>query len=252
MTQGMHEYPLGLESAAGVPRSGEAPLVSRAAKRASDMGLSAFLLLLFSPVLVIICVAIKIDSPGPVFYRARRVGVHGRPLHVLKFRKMREDASTHPLTGHSDTRFTRIGRFLARTKLDELPQLWNVLRGQMSLVGPRPEDPGFVALHDSEYRRILAVRPGITGLGQLAFARESEILDPEDSVGHYVNTILPQKVRLDVLYASGWTLRGDLRILAWTIFPVILRADVAVNRRTGTLTRRRRHSVAPPDSTSRR
>jgi len=245
----MSDLPLGFESAAGVQRRGAAPITSRMVKRTLDVGIAAFLLVLFSPVLVVICAAIKMDSRGPVFYRASRVGLHGRALHVLKFRKMREDVSGHPLTGHADTRFTRIGHFLSRTKVDELPQLWNVVRGQMSLVGPRPEDPGFVALHDGEYQQILAVRPGITGLGQLAFAREAEILDPEDTVGHYISAILPQKVRLDMLYAGGWTVRGDLRILAWTIFPVILRADVAVNRRTGTLTMRRRSHGVHSDST---
>ena len=130
---------------------------------------------------------------------------------------------------------------LARTKLDELPQLWNVLLGDMSLVGPRPEDADFVALHADAYQEILSVRPGVTGLCQLAFARESEILDPEDRLGHYVGRILPQKVRLDMLYTRTRTFRGDLRILVWTVLPVILRVDVAVNRRTGELTVRRRN-----------
>ncbi len=100
----------------------------------------------------------------------------------------------------------------------------------MSLVGPRPEDSGFVALHEEEYQEILSVRPGITGLGQLAFAKEAEILDPGDRVGHYVDRILPQKVHLDLLYARSRTIRGDLRILVWTVLPVILRVNVAVNR----------------------
>ena len=150
------------------------------------------------------------------------------------------------LTGDVDPRFTRIGRLLARTKIDELPQLWNVLRGEMSLVGPRPEDADFVARHQEEYDEILSVRPGMTGLVQLAFAKEAEILDPDDRVGHYVDRILPQKVHLDLLYARTRTLRMDLRILVWTILPVILRVNVAVNRVTGELTVRRR---APSGST---
>jgi len=221
-------------------RSSVAAHVDAAAKRAADFVLSATLLLIFAPVMVAVAAAIAIESPGPVFYRAGRVGRHGRELRVLKFRKMHNGAAGGALTGDADERFTRLGSFLARTKLDELPQLWNVLRGQMSLVGPRPEDPEFVALHAEAYEHVLSVRPGVTGLCQLAFAREAEILDGEDRLGHYLGRILPQKVGLDVLYARSRTLRGDFRIMVWTILPVILRVEVAVNRRTGELTIRRR------------
>ena len=169
---------------------------------------------------------------------------------MLKFRKMVEGATGHALTGDVDPRFTRIGRLLARTKLDELPQLWNVLRGQMSLVGPRPEDAGFVELHESEYREILTVRPGITGLGQLAFAKEAEILDPGDMVGHYVDRILPQKVHLDLLYARTRTLRGDLRILVWTVLarhPACERGRQSPHGRAHSAsTRARRHLCLNP------
>jgi len=221
-------------------RRGIHGLAGRAAKRAFDLTLSALLLTICAPVIVVCAAAIKLESRGPVFYRARRAGRRGRELWVLKFRKMYDGASGHALTGDVDPRFTRIGRFLARTKLDELPQLWNVFRGQMSLVGPRPEDPGFVALHVDAYREILSIRPGVTGLCQLAFAKEAEILDPKDRVGHYVDRILPQKVNLDVLYTRARTFRGDFRILLWTVLPVVMKADVAVNRRTGELTVRRR------------
>ena len=214
--------------------------------------LSSLLLLLLLPVLAACCVAIKLESRGPVFYRATRVGWHGRPLRVLKFRKMFEGATGHALTGDVDPRFTRLGRLLARTKLDELPQLWNVLRGQMSLVGPRPEDSDFVALHKVEFREILTVRPGMTGLGQLAFAKEAEILDPGDRVGHYVGSILPQKVHLDLLYARSRSFRRDLRILVWTVLPVVMRVNVAVNRSTGELTVRRRTRADGSGSTSSR
>jgi lipopolysaccharide/colanic/teichoic acid biosynthesis glycosyltransferase len=226
------------------PRTGR---VDRTLKRGLDILLSATLLLLLSPFLVACCVAIKLESPGPIFYRAKRVGWRGRTLEVLKFRKMFDGATGNALTGDVDPRFTRIGRLLARTKLDELPQLWNVLRGQMSLVGPRPEDADFIDLYADEYREILSMRPGMTGLGQLAFAKEAEILDPGDRVGHYVGRILPQKVHLELLYAHSHRLRSDLRILVWTVLPVILRVNVAVNRATGELTVRRRRSS---DSTS--
>jgi lipopolysaccharide/colanic/teichoic acid biosynthesis glycosyltransferase len=220
---------------------------SLALKRAIDIVVSLVLLAVTLPITVALCIVIKIESRGPVYFRARRVGRDGTTLMVLKFRKMSDGSTGRPLTGHQDPRFTRIGQFMARTKLDELPQLWNVLVGEMSLVGPRPEDPEFVTLHRDEYAEILTVRPGITGLGQLAFAKEGEILDPDDTVGHYVDAILPQKVRLDVLYARSWSLRSDLRILVWTVLPVILRVDVAVNRGTGALTVRRRRRSARTD-----
>jgi lipopolysaccharide/colanic/teichoic acid biosynthesis glycosyltransferase len=224
--------------------------LDRAAKRAVDFVIASSLLVLTAPLFLVLCIAIKLESRGPILYRAARVGWKGRPLMVLKFRKMVDGASGKALTGAADARFTRLGRLLARTKLDELPQLWNVVRGQMSLVGPRPEDEGFTTLHADEYAEILKVRPGITGLGQLAFARESEILAEDDRIGHYVGQILPQKVRLDLLYARSRTLGGDLRILVWTVLPVILRVDVAVNRSTGDLTvRRRRTGVSEDPST---
>jgi lipopolysaccharide/colanic/teichoic acid biosynthesis glycosyltransferase len=158
---------------------------------------------------------------------------------MLKFRKMRVGVSGSALTAPRDERFTPVGRILARTKLDELPQLWNVLVGEMSLVGPRPEDPSFVARDGDAFARILRVRPGITGLSQLAFACESDILDPLDRDGDYVRRILPQKVRLDELYAERRTLAMDVRILAWTAAAVLLRRNVAVNRVSGRLTLRR-------------
>jgi lipopolysaccharide/colanic/teichoic acid biosynthesis glycosyltransferase len=240
ITEKAHENSFAVGSMVHGPSRIVAPAWSRIVKRTLDVTVSALLLTLLAPLFVVVGIAIKLESRGPVFYRASRAGWRGRPLRVLKFRKMFEDAAGQPLTRHLDSRFTRIGHLLSRSKIDELPQLWNVLLGQMSLVGPRPEDLAFVALHETEYSQILVVRPGITGLGQLAFSKESEILDPEDGVGHYVDRILPQKVRLDILYTRTWTVRGDCRILTWTVLPVILRVDVAVNRGSGTLTVRRR------------
>ena len=229
-----------VQTAPGCARSGFVGLVDRGTKRAFDIAVSLTLLLFLSPVILGCAIVIRLESPGPAFYRARRVGHGGRDLFVLKFRKMADDAGGQPLTGDVDPRFTRIGRFLSRAKLDELPQLWNVLRGGMSFVGPRPEDSRFVALHEREYREIVSVRPGVTGLCQLAFAREAEILDPEDRLGHYVDAILPQKVALDQLYVSSRTFGGDVKILIWTILPLIVGVEVAVDRKSGALTMRRR------------
>jgi lipopolysaccharide/colanic/teichoic acid biosynthesis glycosyltransferase len=220
-------------------------LLDRALKRAIDIALAGSLLVIASPVIAVLAIAVKLDSPGSALYRCKRVGLDGRVLHMLKFRKMREDAAGPALTAPDDARFTRLGSFLAKTKLDELPQLWNVLRGEMSLVGPRPEDPWFVELHRESYNEILAVRPGITGLSQLAFARESEVLDPTDRVGHYTSAILPQKIGIDRFYAAQRSFSMDVKILWWTVRAVAAGCEVAVHRETGRLGKRapRRRNV---------
>jgi lipopolysaccharide/colanic/teichoic acid biosynthesis glycosyltransferase len=212
--------------------------VDGALKRGLDVLVAAALLLVLTPVILIVALTVKLESSGPGFYRCRRVGRGGREFGMLKFRKMHDGARGPALASWDDDRFTRLGPFLARTKLDELPQLWNVLRGQMSLVGPRPEDAGFVELYPADFAVIHSVSPGITGLSQLAFARESDILDPTDRVSHYVKQILPQKMELDQLYASRHTFAMDLGILGWTVLAVIMRREVAVHRQTGSLSLR--------------
>jgi lipopolysaccharide/colanic/teichoic acid biosynthesis glycosyltransferase len=231
------------------PAEGAARL-ERGAKRVFDLVVASAMLLLLSPLILCVALAIVVDSPGSVFYRCSRVGLHGRVMWMLKFRKMHEDASGLALTAPDDERFTRIGRFLARTKLDEIPQLWNVLRGDMSVVGPRPEDPSFVERCRDEYAEILLTKPGITGLCQLAFAKESEIIDPDNRVEDYVSRLLPQKVALDRLYAQHRSILMDVRILGWTAVALILRRDVAVHRSTAQLSLRRRPNgyVDPVDA----
>jgi lipopolysaccharide/colanic/teichoic acid biosynthesis glycosyltransferase len=221
-------------------------LFDRGLKRVADVLVAGFLLAVLALPIAAIVLLIRLDSPGPGFYRCRRIGFRGREFMMLKFRKMHDDAAGPALTTKSDERFTRLGHFLAKSKLDEVPQLWNVLKGQMSLVGPRPEDPSFVEELADEYEAILEVRPGITGLSQLAFARESEILDPEDSVGHYISRILPQKVLMDQLYARRRSLLMDARILFWTVAAVLLRRSVAVHRATGRMNVRRRSTSRQP------
>jgi lipopolysaccharide/colanic/teichoic acid biosynthesis glycosyltransferase len=214
--------------------------IDGAAKRLLDVGIASSLLVLGMPLVLIVAAAIKLDSRGPIFFRCRRVGFRGKELRMLKFRKMRDGATGVALTGGEDARFTRVGRFLAKSKLDEIPQLWNVLKGEMSLVGPRPEDPGFVELRRGDYSTILTVKPGITGLCQLAFARESDMLDPDDILRDYVERLLPQKIALDQLYAARRSISLDLRIIAWTALVVLFRREVAVNRSTAELTLIRR------------
>jgi len=218
-------------------------MITSIAKRVFDVLGAALLLVLLLPLFVLVSIAIKLDSRGPLLYRSQRVGSQGRTFHMLKFRKMRDDASGSPLTARRDERFTRVGSFLARTKLDELPQLWNVLRGHMSLVGPRPEDPIFVDLYRDHFTAILSMRPGITGLSQLAFAKESYVLDTlegPDPMVQYTERLLPQKLGLDRLYVTNRSMRGDIRILVWTTVAVLINLNVSVDRRDGRLTVRRR------------
>jgi lipopolysaccharide/colanic/teichoic acid biosynthesis glycosyltransferase len=226
--------------------------VDAAAKRVLDVVVGAVGLLLLAPVLALLALLIRLDSPGPVFYRAARAGYRGRDLAMLKFRKMRDGAAGIPLTLADDDRFTRLGRWLARRKIDELPQLWHLITGEMSLVGPRPEAAGFVALQREEYEQILAVRPGIFGWSQLAFAKEGQVLDTSDPVAHYVSTILPQKMSLDAMYARQRTLLIDLRIVFWSVRTVLAGTSVAVHRTDGAMRVRTRPDQAHPAGSAHR
>jgi lipopolysaccharide/colanic/teichoic acid biosynthesis glycosyltransferase len=180
----------------------------------------------------LIALAIYLDSPGPLIYRARRVGRDGQPFDMLKFRKMREGSAGGPLTLADDARFTPIGRFLAATRLDELPQVINVLRGQMRLVGPRPEDERFVAQHREAYREILLVPPGITGSAQLRFFDESvQLARADDAAAVYSRELLPRKIGIDIDYVRRRTLRHDLWILARTALLPVIVVSLALQRR---------------------
>ena len=212
--------------------------LDRAGRRGLDLGVAGTLLLLMGPLFGVVAMAIRLDSPGPAFFRCRRVGVGGQSFDMLKFRKMFHGATGPPLRSGEDDRYTRLGGFLARTRLDELPQLWNVVKGQMSLVGPRPEDPAFVDGDPRSFSEVLKVRPGITGLSQLAFANEADVLDPDDRMGHYVSRILPQKLALDALYVTHKSVWINLKILVWTALAFFL--DISVHRGTGALGVRRR------------
>jgi lipopolysaccharide/colanic/teichoic acid biosynthesis glycosyltransferase len=233
---------------AGADARSWARTVQPALKRGLDIVVAVTVLLLMLPLMEVVALAIVLEAPGPILYRAERVGRGGRPMWMLKFRKMRVDAGELKLTLARDRRLTRVGAVLARTKLDELPQFINVLRGDMSLIGPRPEDPGFVAERWTDYDEILRVRPGITGLSQIAFADESRILSDTEPVGHYLSRIFPQKCALDRHYVQSVGLAIDLRILAWTTIAIVLRRPVAVHRQTGRMSlRRQRRSPAEPD-----
>ena len=198
------------------------------AKRTFDLLLALAALVLTAPLMLLVAAAIRLDSPGPVFFRQQRVGQGGRLFRIHKFRTMVADAPERgpALTVGDDERITRVGRFLRRSKLDELPQLIDVLRGDMSLVGPRPEVPRYVAHYPPALRdRVLALRPGITDPVSLAFADESALLaraaDPERE---YVDVILPRKLDAAAAYAARATLATDLGVILRTLALLVRRA----------------------------
>ena len=189
------------------------------AKRLFDLILAALGLALFAPLLLLVAAWIKLDSKGPVLFRQERVGRHGEPFLIHKFRSMRTDNAGAQITVGADPRITRAGRAIRALKLDELPQLWDVLRGAMSFVGPRPEVARYVALYPAGLRElVLSVRPGITDLASLEYRNESELLaraaDPERE---YVEVVMPAKLALAAAYAREHSLAGDLRIIWRTV-----------------------------------
>ena len=191
------------------------------AKRLFDIVCAGLGLVLLSPLLLAVAVWIKLDSRGPVMFRQERVGRFGAPFRIHKFRTMRVDAPRlgPQITIGDDARITRSGRWLRATKVDELPQLWDVLRGAMSLVGPRPEVPRYVALYPVALRDVvLSVRPGITDPASLSFRNESELLaraaDPERE---YVEVVMPMKLGLAADYVRNASLAGDIRLILATL-----------------------------------
>lgn len=191
-------------------------------KRAFDLFFAIGGLLFLSPVFALLALAVKLSDGGPVFYRQQRVGQNGRLFAILKFRSMVLNADKLGLgvTRDGDPRITRIGRFLRKTKLDELPQLWNVLRGDMSFVGPRPEVPRYVAQYTAEQRTVLALKPGITDLASLAFRNEEDLLrSAEDTEKFYLEYCIPRKIELNLAYARHANVWNDLIIILKTVFP---------------------------------
>lgn len=194
-------------------------------KRTFDLVLSFTGLLLLSPVLLLIAFLIKRDSPGPVFFRQERIGLHGTPFRIHKFRTMTvaQPGNAMQITVGQDARITKIGAFLRHYKIDELPQLIDVLQGSMSLVGPRPEVPKYVALYPEPTKSIvLSVRPGITDLASIEYRSESELLgksnNPEQT---YINEVMPAKLAYCVRYVQQQSLWLDIQIIARTFLAVL-------------------------------
>jgi len=208
-------------------------------------------LLALSPLMLIIAGLIKLGDGGPAFFRQRRIGWHGQPFSIVKFRSMTINAEElgATITKGGDPRVTNIGRWLRKTKLDEFPQLWNVLKGDMSLVGPRPEVPRFVDKYDADQRRILELKPGITDYATLEFRHEEQLLaqaleknpnpsgnkidrpgsksegpgrstDLDATEEYYMQFCVPKKIRLSLSYAARATLWTDLVIILRTVFPI--------------------------------
>lgn len=174
-------------------------------------------LVVLSPALLLIAIAVKITSPGPILHRAQRTGRDGVPFELLKFRSMVVSSGGPAITRAGDSRVTPLGRILRGSKLDELPQLVNVLRGDMSLVGPRPEDPRYTALYDAAQRRILSYRPGITSAASLQYRDEESMIEGDDWEEQYVQRIMPEKLRIDLEYLERRSFSCDLRLIVRTV-----------------------------------
>lgn len=198
--------------------------INKVIKRIFDLVCSTLGLIILSPVLIGIAIKIKAGSDGPVFFRQIRVGEKGKEFEILKYRTMVVDAEKlgKQITVGNDNRITKIGAFLRKYKLDELPQLINVFKGDMSLVGPRPEVPRYVNLYNEEQKKVLEVKPGITDLASIRYRDENDLLggveNPEE---FYINTIMPDKLELNLEYISKNNMFFDIYIILKTIIKCI-------------------------------
>lgn len=187
-------------------------------KRVFDFLVSFLVILIALPLWLVVALAIKIDSPGPIFFRGWRVGKDGKLFSIFKFRTMIIQAPDcgPGITRDADPRITKVGRVLRKIKIDEMPQLINVLKGEMSIIGPRPEDPKYVAFYPEEYEQILKVRPGMASPAFIKYRHEEELLSKakDDIEKVYIKEILPDKLKLDIEYARNQSFRGDLAIFA--------------------------------------
>jgi lipopolysaccharide/colanic/teichoic acid biosynthesis glycosyltransferase len=186
--------------------------------RLLDISVSLLALIVLAPVLLAVAIAVKCGSSGPILYGSRRVGKDGRPFTLYKFRSMVADAAARGprVTGSGDPRVTRVGRMLRRTKLDELPQFYNTLIGDMSLVGPRPEDPAYVESYSADQCQVLRVKPGITSPATVLLRHEEELLTGPEWEETYRKEILPAKLEIELAYLRRRTVAADMRVLAQT------------------------------------
>lgn len=203
---------------------------SRIGKRCLDLVAASLGLLAISPLMAVVAVAVKLSSPGPILFRQIRVGRFGQPFEMFKFRSMKVTSTPGSrLTASGDPRITPLGAWLRASKIDELPQLFNVLFGQMSLVGPRPEVPEFTAHYTAEQRRVFNVRPGMTGLSADIY-EEQLLADREDKETFYIESLMPKKLASDLRYCETVSLSVDLQIMALTFVKLSRRIYEPYNR----------------------
>ncbi len=192
-------------------------------KRTLDVVVAASALLVLSPIMLLVAAAIRADTPGPILFAQPRLGRHGKPFRLLKFRKFPDGPAEQgpAVTLHEDARLTRVGRVLQHSKLDELPQFWNILVGDMSLVGPRPESPRFMDCFRDQYLGVLRYQPGLLGPSQVLFRNESALfpknVDPEE---YYRETLFPAKARLDLAYHAEANIVRDIKWMFRGVFVV--------------------------------
>jgi lipopolysaccharide/colanic/teichoic acid biosynthesis glycosyltransferase len=193
-------------------------LIKSVVKYIFDRLLALFALVCMLPVLAVIAVLLKLEPPGKVFFRQKRVGKDGRLFTMIKFTTMVENDGSNTVTAANDSRLTKPGAFLRKWKLDELPELFNVLVGEMSFVGPRPDVPGYADMLTGEERKILSLRPGITGPATLKYINEEEILAGVENPREYNDLVIfPDKVKINLKYLERYSLTGDLKIIFYTI-----------------------------------
>lgn len=191
-------------------------------KRAFDIVCAALGLLVLSPVLLVCALLVGLTSPGGVLFRQERMGRDGVPFTIYKFRSMRKDNAGLKISTSSDSRITPVGRVLRKTKLDELPQLWNVLKGDMSFVGPRPEVREYTDLYTDEQRQVLLLRPGITGLASIRYRNENDLLSAStDPNRTYIEEVMPAKLALDLEYIPRACVSYDIKLILETLVTVV-------------------------------
>lgn len=195
--------------------------VDGALRRVFDVVVALAGIVCFLPILLPVVLAIRLDSPGPIFYAQNRLGQNGRIFRLYKFRKFRDGATGRAVTLKNDERMTRVGRFLERTKIDEVPQLWNVLKADMSIIGPRPETLDFADGFEGVYRAVLDHRPGIFGPNQVYFRNEGALFPPGvDPHAYYRAVLFPAKARIDLAYFPRRSLMQDVAWLVRGVFAV--------------------------------
>ncbi len=192
-------------------------------KRLFDLVSSSIVLVVLFPILFLVAILIVLDSKGRIFYRQIRVGKDGKEFGLLKFRTMHPNMDQVQITvGHRDPRVTRVGYYLRKFKVDEFPQLLNILKGEMSVVGPRPEVPKYVAMYNEEQQKVLSVKPGLTDFASLEYVHESELLAASDNPEKtYIEEIMPHKLSLNLKYIQEKSLSTDVKLIVRTILKIL-------------------------------